>query len=156
MSANHERKYTLSILVLMFSSILAALASFPASAQTQVITINPDRAIMRAQHALRQGDLEVALKYYKQAERKNLSREHRTVVLNSICAVSYLQGNYDDAAEACSSVIDETPGYWKAYVTRGNAKRALGDFDGALVDFCEANRLSPDTVSGKFVSRCTS
>ena len=154
MSTNHERKFTLSALVLLFSCVLGVLASMPANAQTQIIKFNPDRDIMRAQSAMRQGELDVALKYYKRAERKNLSEDHKVIVQNSICAVSYLQGNYVEAETACSIVIKEDPSYWKAYVTRGNAKRKLGNLAGALTDFCAANRLSPDNVKGAFVRRC--
>ncbi|MEX0297922.1 MAG: tetratricopeptide repeat protein [Kordiimonas sp.] len=154
MSANHERKFTLSALVLLFSCVLGVLASMPVSAQTQIIQFNPDRDIMRAQNAMRQGDLDVALVYYKRAERKNLYKDHKVIVQNSICAVAYLKENYGEAAEACSTVIEKDPKYWKAYVTRGNAKRKLGDLAGALTDFCTANRLSPENVHGAFVSRC--
>jgi len=156
MSTNHERSFTLCALVLLFSCVLGVLVSVPAHAyaQAQVITVNPDQDIMHAQHAMRIGKLDKALKHYKRAIKKNLSEDHRIIVQNAICAVSYLQGNYGEAASACSTVIKEKPTYWKAFVTRGNAKRALGDFAGALTDFCEANRLKPDTVSGAFVKRC--
>lgn len=156
MSANHERNFTLSALVLLFSCVLGVLASMPVSAQTQIIQFNPDRDIMRAQTALRRGELDTALKYYQRAARKDLADDHKVVVQNSICAVSYLKGEFSAAEEACTTVIKENPRYWKAYVTRGNAKRKLGDMAGALTDFCEANRLSPDHVKGAFVSRCAS
>ena len=156
MTANHERKFTLSILMLLFSCALGVLASMPVNAQAQVIVVNPDRDILKAQHAMRKGELSTALKHYKQAQRKDLSDDHRVVVQNSICAISYMQGDYSEAAEACSVVIDAAPSYWKAYVTRGNAKRALGDFDGALADFCAAKRINPGRVNGSFATKCAS
>lgn len=154
MSSNHEKRPVFTALVLLFFCALGVFANMPANAQTQIIKFNPDRDIMRAQSAMRQGEMDVALKYYKRAMRKNLSEDNKVIVRNSICAVSYLQGNYAEAEEACSIVIKEDPSYWKAYVTRGNAKRKLGNLAGALIDFCSANRLSPETVKGAFVSRC--
>lgn len=156
MTANHERKFTLSILVLVFSCALGVLASMPVVAQAHIIVVNPDRDILKAQHAMRKGELSVALKHYKQAQQKDLSDDHRVVVQNSICAISYMQGEYSAAANACTKVIDEDPSYWKAYVTRGNAKRALGDFTGALSDFCKARSINPGQVNGTFASKCLS
>lgn len=156
MTANHERKFILSILMLVFTCALSVVASIPVSAQAHILVVNPDRSIMKAQNAMRQGKLSVALEHYKKAQRKNLSDEHRIVVQNSICAISYMQGEYGAAADACTKVIDDDPSYWKAYITRGNAKRALGDFAGALTDFCEAKRLSPGRVNGSFATRCAS
>lgn len=154
MSFSHEKKRIFIALVLVFLGVSGIFASTSVNAQAHVIITSPDRDILRAQHAMRRGEYDIALEHYQKAARKDLSEEHRLVVHNSMCAISYLHGKYREATEQCSKVIEDSPSHWKAYVTRGNAKRALGDFDGALADFCEANKLSPEEVNGAFEKRC--
>lgn len=122
----------------------------PAHAQVQTIYLDADRAIERAQSAMAKGEMEVALTYFKKAERRNISAEHRVIVQNSICAVAFQMEAYTEAEASCSLAIDSNHKYWKAFVNRGNVRRALGNSAGAISDYCEAIRLSPEHVKGNF------
>ncbi|NVJ70610.1 MAG: hypothetical protein HWE08_09675 [Alphaproteobacteria bacterium] len=154
MSVKHEymsRPITLGLL----SALLVFLAfSMPVQAQAQVIYVNPDRNIEDGQKAMSEGDYARASRYFKKAVRRNLSSEHMAIVQNSLCASLFFEGAYEDAEGACSAAIEEDGRYWKAYVNRGHARKALGDQAGALADFCKANTLSPGHVSGAFQSQC--
>jgi len=154
MSISHEYKSRiLAISVIAFLSALFLL-SVPSNAQTQIIYVNADRNIEKGQEAMRDGDYDRAVRYLKKAARGDLASEHKAIVQNSLCASLYFQGAYDEAAIACSSAIAENGRYWKAYVNRGNARKALGDTLGALSDYCQAHALSPGHVSGAFQAQC--
>jgi len=154
MSVNHE--YMSRLLAFGVVTFLAALflLSVPSNAQAQVFYVNADRDIEKGQDAMRAGDYERAVRYLKKAARRDLSSEHRAIVQNSLCASLYFKGAYEEAATACTDAIDEDARYWKAFVNRGHARKALGDMSGALADYCEARELSPKHVSGAFQSQC--
>jgi len=126
------------------------LFAVPAHAQSQTIYVSTDRAVDRAQQAMAEGQMEVALAYFRKAEDRNISAENRVIVQNSICAVAFKLGAYAEAETSCSQAIDGDETYWKAFVNRGNVRRASGNITGAISDYCEAIRLSPEHVKGNF------
>ena len=125
-----------------------------AQAQAQVFHITQDRALLKGNEAMQTGDLERALVHYRKAVSKDLTSAERTMAFNSICAAEFVLGNAEAAAEACTAAIEGDGRYWKAFVNRGNARKALGDKEGAIADYCRAHDLRPSQVSGTFEARC--
>lgn len=138
------------------SVLLLALGIWAAEAQAQaqVFHITQDRALLKGNKAMQAGEIEEALTHYRKAVRKDLTVEERTMAFNSICAAEFVLGNAEAAAEACTAAIDGDDRYWKAFVNRGNARKALGDNEGAVADYCRALDLRPSQVSGTFEARC--
>lgn len=143
-------------ILLWASLVLLALGIWAAEAhaQTQVFHVTQDRALLKANEAMQAGELERALVHYRKAVNKNLTAEERTMAFNSICAAEFVLGNAEAAAEACTAAIEGDGRYWKAFVNRGNARKALGDKEGAIADYCRARDLRPGQVSGTFEARC--
>lgn len=154
MSIKHE--YMSRITAICLTAFLAALflLSVPVKADSQIFYINPDRNIAQGQKAMAAGDYETAVRHFNRAASGNLASEHKAIVQNSLCASLFFQGDYESAQEACTTAIEEDGRYWKAFVNRGHARKALGDLGGALADYCQANALSPKHVRGPFVSQC--
>lgn len=154
MSVKHEHMSRLAVIALTASLVALFLLSIPAKADGQVFYINPDRNIALGQKAMDAGDYEKAVRHFTRAASGDLTAAHKAVVQNSLCASLYFQGSYEAAAAACTDAIGEDGRYWKAYVNRGHALRALGNTRSALADYCQAHALSPKNVSGPFVSQC--
>ncbi|NVJ97523.1 MAG: hypothetical protein HWE25_05180 [Alphaproteobacteria bacterium] len=155
MSINHEYMSRLMAIAATVSLALLFLLSVPVKAEnSQIFYMNPDRNIALGQRAMAAGDYETAVSHFSKAATGNLSTEHMAIVQNSLCASLYFQGEYERAAEACTDAIAEDGRYWKAFVNRGNARKALGDTRSALADYCAAHALSPRHVRGPFVSQC--
>ncbi|WP_420429474.1 hypothetical protein [Kordiimonas sp.] len=145
-----NRMFLWASLVLLALGIWAA----EAQAQTQVFHITQDRALLKGNEAMQSGDIESALVHYRKAVGKDLTAKERTMAFNSICAAEFVLGNAEAAAEACTAAIEGDNGYWKAFVNRGNARKALGDREGAIADYCRAHDLRPSQVSGTFEAWC--
>ncbi|WP_286830761.1 MULTISPECIES: hypothetical protein [Kordiimonas] len=154
MSTSHEYKSRLQAFGLLAVLAVLFLLSEPSNAQTQVFYVNADRNIEKGQEAMNEGDYDRAVRYLRKAAQRDLASEHMAIVQNSLCASLFLKGSYEEATSACSSAIAEDARYWKAYVNRGHARKALGDASGALADYCQAHALSPSHVTGPFRSQC--
>lgn len=156
MSRQHELFSKISFAIYAIALAIAVVLSAAAKADGRTFHVNPDRNIVKGQAALNEGDYEQALRYFQNAARRDLSEEHAISVQNSICASLYLLERYEEAAETCTGVIDADKSYWRAYVNRGNALRALGQTDSAISDFCTAHALRPKNVKGNFEAYCES
>jgi tetratricopeptide (TPR) repeat protein len=154
MSRQHEIFSKLTFAVYGLALIFAVISSASAKADGRIFYVNPDRSVVKAQEAFNARDHETALAQFRKAARRGLSDEHRVIVHNSICASLYLLERYEEATVACSSAIEQDRYYWQAYVNRGNARRALGDTEGAVADFCQAHGLRPARVTGNFEAYC--
>jgi tetratricopeptide (TPR) repeat protein len=62
-------------------------------------------------------------------------------------------GHYDQAIDATTRMIEQTPTWEWAYTTRGEAYRRMGQPDRAIPDFDEAIRLKSDSEAA-FYDRC--
>lgn len=133
---------------------LACAGFAAAEAQPRTFHLSQDRYLVSGNTALEEGRLEDALRNFRMAVRKNITARERTATFNSICAVENILGNAEAAIDACDAAIKADKAYWKAYVNRGNARAALGNREGAIEDYCRANELNPDQVSGTFEERC--
>ena len=152
---SRSRAFSVVAVLGMVAGVLPVFAA-PAHAQVQTIYVSLDQVIERAQQAMMEGHMEVALAHFRKAEQRNLSTENRVIVQNSICAVAFRLGEYAEAETSCSKAINGNRKYWKAFVNRGNVRRASGNMDGAFSDYCEAIRLSPEHVKGNFTKkRCS-
>lgn len=156
MSKQHEIFSKISFAIYAIALAFAVVNSASANADGRTFHVHPDRNIVKGQTALNEGDYEQALRYFQNAARRNLSEKHSISVQNSICASLYLLERYEEAADTCTGVIDADKSYWRAYVNRGNALRALGQTDDAISDFCKAHTLRPKNVKGNFETYCES
>lgn len=154
MSRQHEIFSKISFAIYLVALAFAVVSFTEAHADGRTFHVNPDRNIVKGQAALSGGDYGQALRYFRNAARRNLSEEHKVAVQNSICASLYMLNRYEDATKACSGVIKEDKSYWRAYVNRGNAYRALGQTKAAISDFCAAHALRPKDVRGNFEAFC--
>ncbi|MFC3050831.1 tetratricopeptide repeat protein [Kordiimonas pumila] len=122
------------------------LMSLTAASHAQVYYFEEDPNVHKAELAVRAGDLIKAAQYYSRAARSVSGEERLLPVLNTLCIVEYANGNFEAAIEACTKAVKTDRKYWQAYLNRGNAKRALGDMDGAVSDYNKAKKLNPKTA----------
>jgi len=135
-------------------TLALTLISGAVQAQTMTLQFSRDYYLVHGSKALVKGDMDAAARYFRRALMKNLTEAERTSAQNSLCAAEYSLGHFGAAKKACTAAIKANKGYWKAYVNRGNALRALGDHKAALADYCAAHALEPDKVKGPFVHQC--
>jgi serine/threonine-protein kinase len=65
---------------------------------------------------------------------------------NNLALLYLQQGRHEEAEAAVTRLIDARPDDFEPYLTRGSARRSLGDFDGALEDYRTAQRLNPNEM----------
>ncbi|MCJ9429537.1 hypothetical protein [Kordiimonas marina] len=135
-------------------TVALALMTGAAHAQSMTLQVSRDYYLVHGDKALMKGDMAAAARYFRQALGKNLTDAERVSAHNSLCAAEFSLGHYGAAKKACTAAIKADRGYWKAYVNRGNAQRALGDKEAALADYCAAHALEPRKVKGPFVHQC--
>jgi len=127
---------------LIAGAVLAA-AGLSQGADAQTLYMRHDRDMQRGNAAMLAGDLDAAAKYLRRAAKKDLGPQRLVPTLNNLCAVDYALGNLDSAEEACSRAIGEDRYFWRAYVNRGNVRKARGDYQSAQADYEKAVRLKP-------------
>ena len=64
---------------------------------------------------------------------------------NALCISLTAQKSYDDAKKACDTAVEDTPGRWMAYNSRGNLNMKMGNFSEALNDYNLALGNAPDS-----------
>lgn len=133
---------TLTKMLIAGVVLSAGMLSQGASAQT--LYMQKDRDMQRGTDAMLAGELETASKYLRRATKKDLGPLRLVPTLNNLCAVDYALGKLDSAERACSRAIGEDRYFWRAYVNRGNVRKALGDHQLAKADYEKAVRLKPD------------
>ena len=123
--------------------VAGAMTMTSNASQAQTIYGHENSNLTRANTSMMAGDFETASKYFKRATKANLGQERLVPALNNYCAVEYALGRYESAETVCSSAIGEDRRYWRAFVNRGNARSALGKFEGAQADFKRAIEINP-------------
>ncbi len=133
---------TLTKTLIVGISMTAGVLQQAANAQT--LYMLHDRDMQRGTEAMLAGELETASKYLRRAAKKDLGPLRLVPTLNNLCAVDYALGKLESAEQACTRAIGEDRFFWRAYVNRGNVRKALGDYQLAKADYEKAIRLKPD------------
>lgn len=77
-------------------------------------------------------------------EQKDLGQDSALPILLNIAAVSLKLADYEDAINQCEEALDIDPRNTKALFRRGQAHRALKDWDIALIDLNKALEAEPE------------
>jgi tetratricopeptide (TPR) repeat protein len=138
------RRQTMKLLTkTLMAGALLVTGGISQAADAQTLYMRADRDMTRGTEALMAGDLENASLHLSRAVRKNLGPERLVPALNNLCAVDYALGKLDSAEAACTRAVAEDRHFWRAYVNRGNVRKARGEYVLARADYEKAVRLKP-------------
>ena len=89
------------------------------------------------------GDLDLAIKYYREVIRLKPDYAH---AYNNLGVAFHNKGNHSEAVIQSKQAIDINPEYAEAYYNLANSLRIQKDFSGAILNFKQALELKDDYV----------
>lgn len=85
-------------------------------------------------------------KSFERNTRSGKTSSLRYDAYNALCISLTAQKSYEDANKACNTAVEDTPGRWMAYNSRGNLKMKMGNFTEALNDYNFALDNAPSNM----------
>ena len=69
------------------------------------------------------------------------------IVYSNLAAICSTKDSFNYQIRLLNKSLEQNPSYAEAYNNRGNAKKNLGDYQGALSDYSKANKIQPRHAS---------
>jgi len=109
-----------------------------------------EEAKQKGNDAFKSGDYSKAIQYYTEGIEQDPKNRNVVSTLYANRAAAYMKAKkFQDALSDCNKAIELNDQYAKAYLRRGEIKMELGDYDGATIDFQQANQLDPSLGAHK-------
>jgi len=97
----------------------------------------------------RKGNDDVTLDSLKKEFEFSVLRDKLSLAIHNKITENLYTNNFDGAIAVYTTVIEQKPGFFYAYVGRGELKKEKGDLNGALDDYNTALKMQPTYILGR-------